>query len=71
MHTHFSFSFLAEQTDPLSGRGDSMLSVSHRHGNNNKKDSIDYEPANEDIFQPAIVDISEPVSRSTAAAALL
>ena len=35
MHNHF---FLAEQTDPLSGRGDSMLSVSHRLGNNNKKD---------------------------------
>ena len=38
MHNHFSFSFLAEQTDPLSGRGDSMLSVSHRQGNNNKKE---------------------------------
>ena len=38
MHNHFSFSFLAEQTDPLSGRGDSMLSVSHRQGNNNKNE---------------------------------
>ena len=38
MPNHFSFSFLAEQTDPLSGRGDSMLSVSHRQGNNNNKE---------------------------------
>ena len=38
MHNHFSF--LAEQTDPLSGRGDSMLSVSHRQGNNKKEQGI-------------------------------
>ena len=37
MHNHFSFSFLAEQTDPLNGRGDSVLSVSHRQGNNKKE----------------------------------
>ena len=37
MHNHFYLYFLAEQTDPLSGRGDSMLSVSHRQGNNNNK----------------------------------
>ena len=38
MHNHFSFSYLAEQTDPLSGRSDNMLIVSHRQGNNNKKE---------------------------------
>ena len=33
-------------------------------------EGVDHEPANMDIFQPANVDISEQVSRSTVAAAL-
>ena len=40
LHNHFSFSFLAEQTDPHSGRGDSMLSVSHRQGNSKKEKKL-------------------------------
>ena len=35
---HNPFLLLAQQTDPLSERGDNMLSVSHRQGNNNKKE---------------------------------
>ena len=31
------FLFFSKADDPLSGRGDSMLSVSHRHGNNKKE----------------------------------
>ena len=43
MHNHILF-VLAEQTDPLSGRGDlggdCMMSVSHRQGNKNKENIL-------------------------------